>query len=149
MWCGSTEHLITACPRRMKAVDKGIAKILAPPHQEAPSLRPAAGGRAYVMSKKEATTSGTVVTRTLFLNSKPFGILFDSGATHPFISTRSSMQLNMKDRRMETNYKIKLPNDCVIECPVPYKLVPIAIGGTTFPVNLIQFDLSNLTLLWK
>ena len=47
---------------------------------------------------------------------------------------------------METNYRIKLPNDYMIECPISYKLVPITIGGTTFPVDLIQFDLSDLDL---
>ena len=36
--------------------------------------------------KKEAIVSGTFVTGTLFLNSKPFLVLFGSGATHWFIS---------------------------------------------------------------
>ena len=117
MWCGSHEHLIAACPWRMKAVDKGVAKPLAPPHQGAPPPRPVVVGQAYVISKKEAATSGMVVTGTLFLNSKPFCVLFDSGATHSFISTRSAMQLNLEDKRTETNYRIKLPNDCVIEYP--------------------------------
>jgi len=86
MWCRSPEHLITACPRRLKAVDKGLAKSLAPPHQGSPPPRPAAVGRAHVMSKKEATTSGMVVIGNFFLNSKPFCVLFDLGATHSFIS---------------------------------------------------------------
>jgi len=38
------------------------------------------------MRKKEVTLSGMVVTRTLFLNLKPFCVLFDS-AIHLFIST--------------------------------------------------------------
>jgi len=45
----------------MKAVDKGAVKPLAPPRQGAPPLRLAAVGWAYVMSKKEAATSGTIV----------------------------------------------------------------------------------------
>ena len=89
------------------------------------------------MSKKEAATSSTVVTRIHILNLNPFCVLFDSGTTHSFISTRSTMQMNLEDRRMETNYRIKLPNDFVIECPISYKLVPITIGGSTFPVDLI------------
>jgi len=147
MWCGSPEHLIDAFPRKIKVVDKGAAKSLVPPCQGPPPLWPIVVGRAYVMSKKEAATSGTVVTGTLFLNSKPFCLLFDLGATHVFISTRSAMQLNLEDRKMESNYKIMLPNDCVIECPISYKLVPIIIGGTTFPVNLIQFDLSDFDII--
>jgi len=84
MWCGSPEHLIATCPRRTKAVDKGATKPLAPPHQGAPPSRPVVVGRAYIMSKKEAATFGMVITGTLFLNSKPFCVIFDSGATHSF-----------------------------------------------------------------
>ena len=75
----------------MKAVDKGAAKPLAPPHQGPPPPRPAVAGRAFVMNKKEAATSGMVLTGTLLLNSKPFCALFDSGATHSFISTRAAI----------------------------------------------------------
>ena len=99
------------------------------------------------MSNKESATSDMVFTRTLFLNSKPFFVLFDLGATHSFIPTRSAMQLNLEDRRTETNYRIKLPNDCVIECPISYKLVPITIGVTTFPVDLIQFNLCDFDII--
>ena len=147
MWCGSPEHLIIACPRRLQAVDKGAAKPLAPPRQGPPPSRPAVAGRAFVMNKKEAATSGTVVTGTLFLNSKPFCVLFDSGATHSFISTRSAKQLGLENRRMATSYRIKLPNNSVIECPLSYQLVPITIGETTFPVDLIQFDLSDFDII--
>ena len=57
------------------------------------------------------------------------------------------MQLNLEDRRTKTNYRIKLPNDCVIKCPISYKLVPITIGGTTFPMDLIQSHLSDIDII--
>jgi len=144
---GSPEHLIAACPRRLKVVDKGVVKPLAPPRQGASLPRPAAIGRAYVMSNKEAATSGTEVTGTIFLNSKSFCVLFDSGATHSFISTRSATQLNLEDGRTESNCRIMIPNNSVIECPISYKLAPIIIGGTTFPVDLIQFDLFDFDII--
>jgi len=63
--------------------------------------------------------------------------VYDSGATHSFIPTRSAMQLNLENTKVEANYRIKLPNDFVVECPISYKLVPIIIGGVTFPGDLI------------
>jgi len=48
---------------------------------------------------------------------------------------------------METNYRIKLPNDSMIECPISYELIPITIGGTAFTVDLIQFDLSDFDII--
>jgi len=93
------------------------------------------------MSKKETATSSVVVTGTLF-KFKAICVLYDLGAAHSSISIRSTMQFNLEDRRTETNYRFKLSNDCVIECPISYKLVLITIGGTAFPVDLIRFNLS-------
>jgi len=53
MRCGSPEHLIAACPERLKAVDKATAKPLALLHQGPPPSRPAAAGRAFVMNKRK------------------------------------------------------------------------------------------------
>ena len=46
MWCGSPEHLIVVCLRRLKAVDKGVVKPLAPPRQGVLSPRSVAVGQA-------------------------------------------------------------------------------------------------------
>jgi len=48
---------------------------------------------------------------------------------------------------METNYRINLPNGSVIECPISDKLVPITIGGTTFPVHLLRFNLFDFDII--
>ena len=72
MWCGSPDHSIASCRRRRKAVEKGVAKPVPLQRQENLPLKPPTAGRDYIMSKKEAIVSSTVVTGTLFLNSKPF-----------------------------------------------------------------------------
>ena len=131
-WCGSTNHSISACPKRLRVVQKGAAKPLAPPRQNPAPQRPLAVGRAYIMSRKEASNSSTVVTRTLFLNSIPLSVLFDSGATHSFISTRAALLLNLEGTKEEVNYQIGLPNGKVIKCSILYKDVPIMIGEKRF-----------------
>ena len=59
------------------------------------------------------------------------------------------MQLNLEDRRTETDYRTKVSNNCVIECSISYKLVPITIAGTTLPVDLIQFNLSDFDIILR
>ena len=66
MWCGSTSHLIVACPTRVKVVETRVVKTLAPPRQAPSPLKPAVAGRVYVMNKKEALNFSTVITETLF-----------------------------------------------------------------------------------
>jgi len=99
------------------------------------------------MSKMEATVSSTVVTETLFLNSKLFCVLLNSGVPHSFISTRVALQLNLKQNKEWVNYRISLPNGQVIECHVLYKHVPIVITEHKFPRDLIQFDMSEFDII--
>ena len=77
MWCGSPDHLVATCPTRQKALEKRVARPAPPPRQGSQPLKSPTAGRAYIISKKEAAISGTVVTGTLFLNSTPFCVLFD------------------------------------------------------------------------
>jgi len=63
------------------------------------------------MSKKEVATFSVIVTIALFLNLKPFSVLFDSSVTHSFMSALSALQLDLKSVMVETNYRIKSPND--------------------------------------
>jgi len=68
-----------------------------------------------MINKKEATISSTIVTKTLFLNSKLFCILFDSGATHSFISIRATLQLNLEKDKELASCRISWPNGQMIE----------------------------------
>ena len=60
------------------------------------------------MSKKEAAIFYRIVMGTLVLNSMPFYVLFDSGATHSFVSTRSVLLFDLEYAKIEANYRIKL-----------------------------------------
>lgn len=56
------------------------------------------------------------------------------------------MQLNLENTKLETNYRIKLPN-AIFECPISYKVLHITIGGVTFFEDLIQFDLLDFDII--
>ena len=59
-----------------------------------------AGGRgqarAFVLNPRDAQASNTVVTGTLTICSKQALVLFDSGATHSFVSPSFALCLDMK-----------------------------------------------------
>jgi len=67
-------------------VEKGVTKLVVPPRQEPLPPKHLVVGGAYLMSKKESSNSGMVVTGALFFNFKHFCVLFDLGAMHSFIS---------------------------------------------------------------
>jgi len=88
-----------------------------------------------------------VVTEILFLNSKPFSVLFDFDATHFFISTQTILKLNIEGNKEEIDYRISSPNGHVTECLILYKNVPIVIEGRAFSKDLIQFNLSEFNVI--
>ena len=67
MWCGSPNHSTVTCPRRQRAVEKGVVRPIQPPRQETPPPKPSTAGRAYIMSKTEAAVSGMIITKVPFL----------------------------------------------------------------------------------
>ena len=69
------------------------------------------------------------------------------GAAHSFISTQSALHLDPEHVKVETNHRIKLPNDSIVDYPILYKYVPISIGESIFPRDLIQFDLSDFDII--
>jgi len=77
----------------------------------------------------------------------PFCILFDSGATHSFISTQFTLQLDLEHIKVKTNYTLRLPNDSIVDYPILYKHVTISISEFIFLGDLIQFDLLNFDIL--
>jgi len=63
--------------------------------------------------------------------------MFDLGTTHSFISTEYVLQLDFEHAKIETNYRLKLPNNSVADCPILHKHVSISIVESTFIENLI------------
>ena len=57
------------------------------------------------------------------------------------------MQVNLENKKAETNYEIKLSNYSRIECSTSHKFVSIIVGEIVSPEVLIQFDSSNFDII--
>jgi len=57
------------------------------------------------------------------------------------------MQVNLENKKAETNYEIKLSNYSRIECSTSHKFVSIIVGEIVSPGVLIQFDSSNFDII--
>lgn len=82
-------------------------------------------GKLSVMGKKEAKKkSAEVVTGTFSIHSTSVKVLFDSGATHSFISASVVGRLGLVDHE-KVDLPISLPNGKVVRCSKLFKgLVP-------------------------
>jgi hypothetical protein len=90
--CGQAGHFARDCPKA-----KGGAASL----QTRNNHRPPTQARVYDLTPSEAETKNGVVTGTLPLFNGKAVILFNSGATHSFISTKYAMRFNINLERIE------------------------------------------------
>jgi len=59
------------------------------------------------------------------------------------------MQVNIENKKAETNYGIKLSSDFRVKCLTSHKFVSITIGKIVSSEVPIQFDLSDFDIILK
>ena len=58
---------------------------------------PKSSGKLFQMEKQAAVDDAHIVTSTFLVNNVPSFILFDSGATHSFVSRRHALALGLEN----------------------------------------------------
>jgi len=116
-------------------------------HQPGPArpLNPlfrAPGGRVFVMTKEEVENVPNVVTP-----SKPAPILFDSGATHSFTSTRLVRKMQGTLTSRHSILSIALPDGKVVNCQELFVDCPILVHNHEFLADLYRFELTEFDII--
>ncbi|XP_074299739.1 uncharacterized protein LOC141630895 [Silene latifolia] len=98
------------------------------------------------MGKEAAKEDAHVVTGTFLVNSKPTFVLFNSGATHSFISREHVRALNLTayDRVVDS---VIVPSGESMPCDRIYTSVPIQIGEVVFHCDLMEFPLGGFEVI--
>jgi predicted aspartyl protease len=66
-------------------------------------------GKMNFTTLSDIPEGASVLTGTFFINDTPFKILFDSGATHSFISAKLLGKMGLKGSHTNSTYKIITP----------------------------------------
>ncbi|MQL69502.1 hypothetical protein Taro_001792 [Colocasia esculenta] len=96
--CRSSNHKIKDCPRLQQGVQRGApapAVAAAAPATGRPG-RPRAPARVFALAREDAEQAEHVTEGTVLLLGVHARVLFDTGATHSFISERFARQLALE-----------------------------------------------------
>jgi hypothetical protein len=85
--CGSTDHFIKDCPRPRKP-NQGQGSNQSNQSKEKKRVMQVRQGRVNFITLSELLEGAPIMTSTFSIDSKPVIILFDSSATHSFISDK-------------------------------------------------------------
>ncbi|XP_014511637.1 uncharacterized protein LOC106770336 [Vigna radiata var. radiata] len=124
--CGGP-HFKTDCPKQRNAMfcvrcnrnghlerdcNMGSRAFSRPPNAgrfQQESGRTQAAGWVYAITGAEASSAGKIITSTCLLHGMPCCVLFDSGATHSFISKACVDRLGLAEREMQLDMVVSAP----------------------------------------
>ena len=92
------------------------------------------------MHKEEAKDAPNVVTSTFSIQAQQVDVLFDSGATHSFISVHLVKTLGQVSTRKSSLLFVILPDWKTIRCEELHENCPIRMYEHEFLADLYRFE---------
>jgi hypothetical protein len=143
--CGSPSHFIKDCPQPRRSfqgqtsnpISKGKGK------KQVVQVRQ---GRVNLTTLSELPEGTPIMTGTFSINHQPVIILFDSGATHSFISSKCGTKLGLDLYPTSGAYMIATPGGKIFSNQL-CRSVPIQIGRNLVRTDLLLLDLEGMDVL--
>jgi hypothetical protein len=109
--CGQLGHYISDCPkpRQIKPNPQNQGAGNKPATSAKKPMVQVCQGKLNFTAMSDIPEGASVLTGTFSINNTPIKILFDSGATHSFISGNLLGKLGLKGMQTKSAYKITTP----------------------------------------
>uniref|UniRef100_A0A151UGT0 Transposon Ty3-I Gag-Pol polyprotein n=1 Tax=Cajanus cajan TaxID=3821 RepID=A0A151UGT0_CAJCA len=109
--------------------------------------KPRATGRVFSLSGAEANQSEDLIQGMCFINGTPLIVLYDSGATHSFISHACMSKLKLPISSLSFELIVEKPTSGSVSISDVCLKCPLSIDGRNFMVDLICLPLSQLDVI--
>ncbi|KAF5458889.1 hypothetical protein F2P56_022884, partial [Juglans regia] len=141
--CGKDGHFIRECPLLAENNRRPNPPQNFRPNNQGNNQRRTVPARVFALTPGEAEDKDDVITGIipLFLNKAT--VLFDSGATHSFISMDYVKLCPIDADEMDYNLRVSTPTGDIVTCNKILLKCPITISGKEMPANLIVFPMTG------
>ncbi|XP_027905705.1 uncharacterized protein LOC114165248 [Vigna unguiculata] len=137
--CDQPGHFADRCPNK---------KTVAEPRPQLPSTeRPRAAGRVFALTSAEANRSGNLIQDTCVMMGQNVWVLFDSGASHSFISNACVGRLGLEVHDLGCELVVSTPTSGQVITSASCDGCSIEVAGRRFKVNLICLPLEDLYVI--
>jgi predicted aspartyl protease len=103
-------------------------------------------GKLNFTTMSDIPEGASVLTGTVSINDTSVKILFDSGATHSFISDKLIRKMGLKGSQTNSTYKIISPGRQITSSTL-IRGVCLGLGSKIFPTNLIAINLAGMDVI--
>jgi predicted aspartyl protease len=158
-------HVTSVIVVASTVVNQGITLVIAPsPRRSSPSpqnqgvgSKPATPAKKPMVQVRQGKLNFTIMSDipegasvlmgTFSINDTPVKILFDSGATHSFISENLLGKLGLRGSHTKSAYKIFTPGGNISSHIVTFG-VPLKLGSKNIQSNLITIKLEGMDVIF-
>ena len=130
--CGQKGHFVRNCPQNM-----GMQ----------PEQRPPVKGRVFTLSGQEAAQSSEMIQGTCYIYGFALMVLFDSGASHSFISEECIRKFQFPISETPYELSVVTPTGERVLTSSVCKDCQVTIQGKTFSVDLICLPLRGIEVI--
>ena len=103
--------------------------------------------RVLSLTESDASASRIVVIYQISSSATTYYVLFDSGDSHSFVSTRVIDKLCMPVSELARAFLVKIPNGELIVSRKEIRALPIVVEGREFYVNLIELEIDDFDFI--
>ncbi|GFY81487.1 hypothetical protein Acr_01g0012960 [Actinidia rufa] len=96
-------------------------------------------GQVFALMPGDAKNDEIVVTGNILICSLPAYVLFDTGSSHTFVSTKFASRLNKKPEPLGYELAVSQPMNKGIVCSTVYRDCSVCIGDTVIPTDLSRW----------
>jgi len=158
--CGQTDHLLRDCPNKRWSKPGASVPITSSTRTQSASHSVFQGGRGaggrgqrgrgvggrgfaptsqrqarvFAITQQDAQTSNTVVSGTLLICSFEARVLFDTGATHSFVSSYFALRFTKQPILLESPLCVAIPSNEVMFGEYVYVDCEVKVQGRNLPL---------------
>ncbi|KAL5545109.1 hypothetical protein UlMin_008893 [Ulmus minor] len=159
--CGKEGHYAKFCPnppsygsappQNKSQVPKAYAlqaQIEGPPISQGRLEAPEPEAKIFAYSKGDVDAgTSNVVTCQLSVANLPLHVLFDSGATHSFVSSVCASRMNRIRELISRVFRTSLPSGDVLISTHWLRAIPVLVSNRELYVDLIMLDLHDYDVI--
>jgi hypothetical protein len=143
--CGSADHFITDCLRPKKP-NQGQSSTQGNQNKGKKSVMQVRQGRINFTTLTELPDGAPVMSGTFSIHHKPVVTLFDSGATHSFISNNCGTRIGLELSSTHGSYMISTPGGNITSNQMS-RNVPIQLGSKEIKTDLVLLSSEGIDII--
>lgn len=103
--------------------------------------------RVFTLTQKDAEENSNVIAGILLISNTPTYVLFDSGATHSFVSKSFITKASISCDKSESTLEVSIPSGETLTTDKLAKSVNLDIEGKTLEANLYLIEMKDFDVI--